>query len=489
MQRFLRWSLVIAGCLVAVPVLGQAQDSRPAGSRAGGLFAQESLKKAEAGAGLDQIQRALTVIDRSKTFKPAANDEITRGAAGALYPKIAPATVLVRTVHGHGTGFIVDPEGWIVTNHHVVADGDVDVKTGSRVVLVYTGQIKNGLMEVNEQPLTARVHVANQEKDLAVLKLDRKPATPLTAIPLAKGTPTPGLECVVFGHPAAGMLWTVRSGEVAGVGTWPKDTIDAVMARLTLTGTDKATLERQLAAAAPRRVVVSSCGINPGDSGGPLVNKDGELIAVTFAIPRSDPASGISYDKISYHVHVSEVQSVLADKPATAPIYVPDVWPPALLSLFRDRDQDGRDDTLVFGVERDQPPTGIFYDLDQDSPANIDPGKMDEAAERAKWDFEFAVQLTPRVRTFYDTNNDGKLDLILTDLEDDGKSDLDLRLVAGKWQRVVHDATAPPSKTVDATLFTDKALQAKFTRFVAGGPGTAAPPAEPMPEPGRLKNK
>ncbi|MDX1946299.1 MAG: serine protease [Pirellulaceae bacterium] len=490
MKRFLRWSSCLAVALCGA--WAGAEEQAPA--KVVRMYGPKELEKAVVGAGIEQVQRALTAIDRGLTFAPAANDEKTRGIAAELYPKIAPAVVVVRTVHGHGTGFIVDPEGWILTNHHVVDDGDIDAVTGTQTVKIYTGRIVDGLMQVNEQPLLARVHLANEEKDLAIVKLVEKPKTPLPTIAIAKGNLLPGSDCIVLGHPAAGMLWTIRSGEIASVGVWPRDTIDVSLARLALTGKDKEDLEKQLATAATRKVVVSSCGINPGDSGGPLVNKAGELVAVTFAIPKADPKSGISYDKISYHVHMDEVKMVLAEKPLTAPVYVPDVWPAALLSIFRDRDQDGRADTLLFGLDRNEPPTGVFYDLDQNSPSNIDPSKLDEPAERAKWDFEFAVQLTPKVRTFYDTDNDGKLDLILTDLQDDGVSDIDLRLVGGKWKLMPHSNT-DPLRTVDASHFADKGQQARFARLVGGqkeggqGQREGAGPA-PAPNPNdRPRNK
>lgn len=51
---------------------------------------------------------------------------------------------------------------------------------------------------------------------------------------------------------------------------------------------------------------VAACGINPGDSGGPLLDDKGELVAVTFAIPKGGTDQGISLDNFAYHVHLEE---------------------------------------------------------------------------------------------------------------------------------------------------------------------------------------
>src|SRR5690606_9359602 len=118
-----------------------------------------------------------------------------------------------------------------------------------------------------------------------------------------------------IGHPTRGTLWTVRSGEVAGLGTWPADSVDVLSSSFQLTGTDKDNFAQSLAKSPKRKVVLSTCGINPGDSGGPLLNAEGELIAVTYAIPSGGSDRGVSFDKFSYHVHVDEVKDFIAKRP------------------------------------------------------------------------------------------------------------------------------------------------------------------------------
>src|SRR3954470_15588789 len=65
-----------------------------------------------------------------------------KGDIRELYRKVAPATVLVRSRHGFGTGVIIDARGYVLTNHHVIADAQsVDFK---RKVTVELGTLSAG---------------------------------------------------------------------------------------------------------------------------------------------------------------------------------------------------------------------------------------------------------------------------------------------------------------------------------------------------------
>src|SRR5205823_1780693 len=151
------------------------------------------------------------------------------------------------------------------------------------------------------------------EKDLALLKLADTPPRdqPLPVIGLASQAPAVGDDCVAIGHPRASVLWTARSGEVAGVGQWPHDRIDVVMSRLASSGKDRDDLARALKSIGSRKVLISTCGLNPGDSGGPLLDVKGQLIAVSFAVPAAEEGERIRIDKFSYHVHLDEVKDFL----------------------------------------------------------------------------------------------------------------------------------------------------------------------------------
>jgi S1-C subfamily serine protease len=397
------------------------------------------------------------------------NDEISRGPSAFVYPKAAPSVVLVQSGNGHGTGFVVDAEGWVLTNHHVIDGAAIDIDSGRRMARVYLGRLNGPLMQIEKEPILAFVHYSDPEKDLALLKLARIPeGETLTPLSLAEAPPVPGGDCVAIGHPTRGALWTVRSGEVAGIGMWPDESVDAVASAIRLAGTAKESFEKSLSAAPKRKVVLSTCGINPGDSGGPLLNDKGELIAVTYAIPKG--GDGISFDKFSYHVHVDEVKEFLSKRPEQSQVFVPDQWPPSQVSAFNDRDSNGRWDSWNFAVIKQVPEgepkqyenTGVAFDFDEDSPPDFKEQYQADNSKNELYDFELAIHALPQVRTFYDTDNDGRVDLILTDANRDDVSDLSIRLIGDVWTFVKMEN----QRMLDPELFQDEALRKRFEVIV-----------------------
>lgn len=386
-----------------------------------------------------QIVRAATRAATTNDWSPRANDEVSRGPAAVVYPKIAPATVLIRTNGGYGTGCIIDSKGWILSCAHVVESSDIDLPTGAQVVRVYVGHLTDdGTMDLNSKQLPAVVYKVDADTDLALLKLQELPprATSLPIVTMAESAGRPGADCVAVGHPTSGLLWTVRSGEVVGSGTWPQDSIDVVMERLTASVGERIVSDLSLLLAPQRKVLVSSIGINPGDSGGPLVNTSGELIGVTFAIPQGGREAGISLDKFSYHVHVDDVRKFAKERPSIAPLFIPDPWPVAMVGGLMDGDGDEKADMWVFAMAPDQPMTGCLFDLDQDSPANVPERLAEKEKAWEAWDFELALQQYPLPRTFYDVDNDRQVDVIFTDVNRDDVADLILKRSGGKWERM-----------------------------------------------------
>jgi serine protease Do len=412
------------------------------------------------------LSAALARIAQSEDWKPRVSQERERGAASAVYAIAAPATVVVRCGNSHGTGFLVDPEGWIVTNHHVIEDAAVDVKTSRLIATIYFGILgKDGFMHLIDQGCPAAVYKSSEEKDLALLRLLRLPMglRDLPVLKLASEAPGPGSACVVIGHPAAGVLWTVRSGEVSGVGNWPTEMIDVVMQRLALSGDDRQRFEKIFERAPQRTVVISSCGLNPGDSGGPLVNTKGEVIGVSYAIPAPpapEESPRVSLDKFSYHVHFRELDAFLRDRPKRPMIYVPDPWPPGTHIKMGDFDSDGTADAIAVTLPEAGLITGMLFDLDQDSR----PPEAGHPYARHEWDFEFVHHRFPDPRTFYDTDNDGAIDLVIHDPDGDGSADGILKRTANGWAA----DPSPSGRVIHPGRFEEQTLQKRLAEFLAG---------------------
>lgn len=418
------------------------------------------LRETRPGARPLQMTTALAPMVRDTPWQPRTNVERTRGASQQVYPKVAVATVVVRTPSGHGTGFLIAPDGWLLTNHHVIASAPLDLATGAPVASVYLGELRNEWMQLQVEALPALLFKDSPELDLALLKLTRLPAgrESLPIIPLSDKVPAPGSSCVVIGHPKAGMLWTVRSGELSGNGVWPTEMIDIVMGLLASTSVEQEQLRTMLNELPKRKVLITSCGLNPGDSGGPLVDSRGRLIGVSFAIPRGGDAEGISLDKFSYHVHLDEVREFLRERPTAPLVRAPDPWPPGLVHLWYARKPGDRPEALAFAMSEGTPPTGILFDLDADSEERLFAEEVPDLDLLRRWDFEFAIQDYPVHATFYDTDHSGNVDLVLIDNDMNLVADCRLRLTDGRW---AVEATKG-GKLFDASYFTNATLAKRF---------------------------
>lgn len=393
-----------------------------------------------------------------------AEEDGSRGIAREVFPQVASAIVIVRSGGGHGTGFVVDPDGWILTNFHVVQFAQTDLATGARTLKVYFGRMVNGTITLSSEVIPALVYKESPEKDLALLKLVSLPdGKPLPAsLALASEAPIPGTDCVALGHPAAAMPWTVRSCEVASIGQWPDDRIEFVVAWLGVSSEqDRSELGEVMKRFPPMKVIVTSCGVNPGDSGGPLLDANGAVMGVTFAIPQSSPFSGISLDKFAYHIHVDEVRSFLAERPDHPFICVPSPWPPAFYRATFDVDDDGKEETLMFALGEGEQPTGFMVDLDQSFLPEV--MKAQEEERKIEWDFEFALQRVTETKAFYDTDDDGKYDRILTDTDGDWSADVDIELKNGVWSRRESSGT----KLLDPSLVKESSRK-RFAKVVEG---------------------
>ncbi len=149
-----------------------------------------------------------------------------------------------------GSGVIIDPEGYILTNNHVVADSNY-----LRVRLADNASYR------------AKVVGTDRYTDLAVIKID-----PDGQIPVAKLGDS---EKVRVGH------WAIAVGDPFGI---TRTFTVGVVSGIGRTGVGVARYEN---------FIQTDAAINRGNSGGPLVNVDGEVIGINTAIP--SPGSGIGF--------------------------------------------------------------------------------------------------------------------------------------------------------------------------------------------------
>lgn len=150
---------------------------------------------------------------------------------------------------GGGSGFIVDPAGYLLTNKHVVLDPDAE----------YT------VFTPDEEQYPATVLARDPINDVAILKIE---ATGLPAIPLGDSNKILlGQSVIAVGNALGEFRNTVSTGIVSGLSRF----ITAV--------TDMAGHAERL-----RGLIQTDAAINLGNSGGPLVNLKGEVIGINSAV-------------------------------------------------------------------------------------------------------------------------------------------------------------------------------------------------------------
>lgn len=384
-----------------------------------------------------------------------------------VYKAAAPATVIIRAGGGLGSGVIIDPAGWVLTNHHVIAPGEnEEFKTKVTVVLGKLSEATGGMVRQKKE-YEAFVHKADKLRDIALLKMVDPPAK-LPTVRIAKDNPQPGQQVIALGHAGAGMLWALKAGEISAMGK-----LSEQLATLAQFKDDKAGHEAEdkfkkyLDERNLGLVIQSTCNILPGDSGGPLLTRSGELIGLN-AFSNQDPRTG---GLLSFHVHRSELAEFVKDRPARPARLVPDPWKEGGGDAsYEDVDLDGRVDALVLEGRRacsfcPRQSLAVFFDVDQDTfkgTTSLPP--LSETYEKKKFDAELVyLQVERDTFLWYDTDNDGKLDLLVHDTGSTGRSAAAYQIKKdGDFEK---DGALGTGRDVRSALLKDTALQARLQRI------------------------
>ncbi len=220
-----------------------------------------------------------SVFFNSASAAPTLYDE---QAVVALYERVSPAVVEITVTQqapsrfgsaplqrGQGSGFLVDTEGHILTNYHVVQGA-----TQIRVILS------------DGRTLDAQVAGTSPADDLALLKVDPQAVSGIVPLPLGdSGAAKPGQMAIALGSPF-GLENSITVGVVSGV-------------------------DRSRPGAVGRPItgmLQTDASINPGNSGGPLLNVRGEVIGINTAIEAS--VSGAT--GVGFAVPINTAKNILA---------------------------------------------------------------------------------------------------------------------------------------------------------------------------------
>lgn len=187
-----------------------------------------------------------------------------------IYKKASPSVVNITTTtlrrdfflevvpqQGSGSGVVIRPEGYIVTNDHVIGDAQ-------KVEVTFPDKTTAEAKIVGQDP----------DSDLAVLRVERKKGKDFPFVPFADP------EKLAVGQK------TLAIGNPFGLGSSLSVGIISSLDRAIRTPTDRLIKD----------VIQTDAAINPGNSGGPLLNSSGQLIGINSQIlSRSGGSHGIGF--------------------------------------------------------------------------------------------------------------------------------------------------------------------------------------------------
>src|SRR3990172_6906345 len=192
---------------------------------------------------IDEMSSTLLSIQGSLEEKQQQID-LLKASAGEDFSGIIessiPTVVIIRTDSGQGAGFIIDEDGYIVTNAHVLADEEGNLATGIHAI------------NYNGQRISLDFIGYDSELDIALLKAQE--GGNYNALELGDSDNVKiGERVIAIGNPY-GLTFSVTEGIISGIHRQGPNGLSAYI---------------QIDAA-----------LNPGNSGGPLIDKQGNVIGM-----------------------------------------------------------------------------------------------------------------------------------------------------------------------------------------------------------------
>ena len=245
--------LVVAGALTPAPGVPVASDSSAATREADvyrGVTPEAASSEPSPGLSfadiVERLNPAVVSIDASSRGAPRRGPQLPENP-GPFF--LQPERDRNAPRRGAGTGFVIDPDGFTLTNHHVVDSAE-------RIMV----QLADG------RTFRAALVGADPDTDIALIKVESPGALPFATLGDSDGLRV-GEWVIAIGDPLA-YEHTVTVGVVSFIG-------------------------RKLFDTSLDRYIQTDAAINLGNSGGPLINTRGEVIGINSAV--SSRASNIGF--------------------------------------------------------------------------------------------------------------------------------------------------------------------------------------------------
>ncbi len=236
------------------------------------------------GGGAQPLSRSTAplVLEEVKAAPEYDAEELTNIA---VYKRLLPSVVNVTSTslqmdffygpvpsQGQGSGFILDRQGHIATNYHVIADAqNIEVQTADK------------------HHYKARIIGRDQRHDIALLQIDAPNLQPVTLS--SSHDLVPGQKVYAIGNPF-GLNGTMTTGIISAIRS--------------IRGPEGGQIEN---------AIQTDAAINPGNSGGPLLNSRGEVIGINSLIA-TNPNSEQAVDQsagIGFAIPIDSAKAVLGD--------------------------------------------------------------------------------------------------------------------------------------------------------------------------------
>lgn len=256
-------SLWISIYCVSLPLAGGALAQSQLSNATGSHTTQPDRQKAVQSGGQTDLLRQLNASLETLVAKvsPAVVEVLVTGF-GPVEETDDGKTALVGRQSKLGSGVIVDPDGYVITNAHVVSNA-------RSIEVVVTARSKDiEAPGVGKASYVARLVGVHKDTDLALLKID---ATALPYLPLDPKRPIhQGQLVFALGNPE-GLGNSVTMGVVSAVDRQPDPRLPMVF-------------------------IQTDAPINPGNSGGPLIDIDGYVLGInTFILSEGGGSEGLGF--------------------------------------------------------------------------------------------------------------------------------------------------------------------------------------------------
>ena len=219
------------------------------------------------------LPETLKSNEGDKTLTPAQVYKMNIGAVCGISTQVTADLWGVETTGiCTGSGFVLTEDGYIVTNHHVIADAD----EGTVVVQFYSGE---------EYP--AAIVGTDSMNDIALLKIE---AEGLQTVTVGDSDEVEVGETVeAIGNPLGDLTFTMTAGYISALDR----EIDTDGTVINMLQTDAA--------------------INSGNSGGPLFDMNGNIIGVTTAKVSGTTETGVTIEGLGFAIPINDVLRVVYD--------------------------------------------------------------------------------------------------------------------------------------------------------------------------------